>query len=62
MRCLQPTVLLALALLFPDERSGRAQDNVKGGSEPTVGSIDPAKLTYDYLVDGPAKLGRQARL
>ncbi|HEX3730363.1 MAG TPA: hypothetical protein VHV47_11205, partial [Opitutaceae bacterium] len=30
----------------------RAQDNVRGGSEPIVASIDPAKLTYDYLVDG----------
>jgi pectin methylesterase-like acyl-CoA thioesterase len=29
-----------------------AQDNVRGGSEPIVTSIDPTTLTYDYLVDG----------
>ena len=29
-----------------------AQDNVRGGSEPIVNSINPSKLTYDYLVDG----------
>ncbi|HKW28570.1 MAG TPA: pectinesterase family protein [Verrucomicrobiae bacterium] len=29
-----------------------AQDSVKGGTEPIVNSIDPARLTYDYLVDG----------
>jgi hypothetical protein len=44
-------------LLFPIVLSlcagfAQAQDNVRGGSEPIVSSIDPAKLTYDYLVDG----------
>lgn len=29
-----------------------AQDNVRGGTEPVVRSIDPSKLTYDILVDG----------
>jgi hypothetical protein len=29
----------------------KAQDNV-GGGEPIVSSIDPSKLTYDFLVDG----------
>lgn len=28
------------------------QDNVRGGAEPIVNSIDPSKLTYDILVDG----------
>jgi hypothetical protein len=32
--------------------SGLAQDNVRGGKEPIVSSIDPSKLTYDILVDG----------
>src|SRR5580658_5461441 len=32
--------------------TARAQDNVRGGSEPIVSSIDPSKLSYDYLVDG----------
>jgi len=29
-----------------------AQDNVRGGAEPIVSSIDPSKLAYDILVDG----------
>src|ERR1017187_9306772 len=29
-----------------------AQDTVRGSAEPVVSSINPAKLTYDYLVDG----------
>ena len=32
--------------------SALAQDHVRGSSEPIVNSIDPAKLTYDILVDG----------
>jgi len=32
--------------------SAFAQDHVRGGAEPIVSSIDPAKLTYDILVDG----------
>ncbi len=31
--------------------AAKAQDNVKGSTEPVVSSIDPAKLTYEYLVD-----------
>ena len=30
----------------------KAQDNVRGGIEPIVSSIDPSQLTYDILVDG----------
>jgi len=41
-----------LIILSLSARAARAQDNVRGGSEPVVSSIDPAKLTYDYLVDG----------
>lgn len=52
MKYLKPSVLLALALVCLCGHSARAQDNVRGGSEPIVSSIDPAKLTYDYLVDG----------
>jgi hypothetical protein len=51
-KSLNPTVLFALALLWPCGPSARAQDNVRGGSEPVVRAIAPAKLTYDYLVDG----------
>jgi hypothetical protein len=29
-----------------------AQDNVRGGAEPIIRSIDPSKLAYDILVDG----------
>ena len=39
-------VLLVLPIL------ARAQDNVRGGAEPVVSSIDPGTLSYDYLVDG----------
>ena len=42
-------IIAALALFGA---SVKAQDNVKGGAEPIVASIDPSKLTYDYLVDG----------
>ena len=52
MKCLKPITLLALALVSSARPSARAQDNVRGGSEPIVRSIDPATLTYDYLVDG----------
>lgn len=41
--------LLALLLL---PILAKAQDNVRGSSEPIVASIDPAALRYDYLVDG----------
>ena len=39
-------VLLVLPIL------ARAQDNVRGGAEPIVASIDLETLRYDYLVDG----------
>ncbi len=52
MKYLKPTLLLAFFLVTLCGNSANAQDNVKGGVEPIVTSIDPAKLTYDYLVDG----------
>ena len=42
-------LLLALLILGGP---AKAQDNVRGGKEPIVSSIDPSKLTYDILVDG----------
>ena len=51
MKCLQPNLLLTLTLLSSGI-SASAQDHVRGASEPIVSSINPAKLTYDYLVDG----------
>jgi len=42
-------VLLAVMITYG---SARAQDNVRGGKEPIVNSIDPSQLTYDILVDG----------
>ena len=45
-------LLLALTLLAPCARVARAQDNVQGSAEPIDPSIEPSKLTYDYLVDG----------
>jgi hypothetical protein len=41
--------LLALLVLGS---AAQSQDNVRGGTEPIVSSIDPSKLTYDILVDG----------
>jgi hypothetical protein len=43
---------LALLAAMITCASAIAQDNVRGRSEPIVRSIDPAKLTYDILVDG----------
>jgi hypothetical protein len=51
MKSFKP-LLLSLIILSLCGRPAQAQDNVRGGSEPIVRSIDPAKLTYDYLVDG----------
>ncbi|MGD1276934.1 MAG: pectinesterase family protein [Tepidisphaeraceae bacterium] len=45
-----PLVLGAVLIGFAHPAWG--QDNVRGGSEPIVGSIDPDKLSYDFLVDG----------
>jgi hypothetical protein len=42
-------MLLALLILGSP---AKAQDNVRGSTEPIVRSIDPLKLTYDILVDG----------
>lgn len=44
--------LLSVAVWMVFGYPAHAQDNVRGGAEPIVRSIDPAKLTYDYLVDG----------
>ncbi len=49
---MKPTLLLAFCLVALGGPSANAQDSVKDGAEPLVSSIDPAKLTYDYLVDG----------
>ena len=50
MRYRHPIRWFALLLCaFP---LARAQDNVRGSTEPIVASIDPAKLTCDFLVDG----------
>jgi hypothetical protein len=51
MKRFKPLLLLPIILSLCT-RSAQAQDNVKGGSEPILRAIDPAKLTYDYLVDG----------
>lgn len=45
-------LFLALLAALIAGVSARAQDNVRGGAEPIVSSIDPSKLTYDILVDG----------
>jgi hypothetical protein len=52
MKSLQPILLLIPATFLLGVGSARSQDSVKGGAEPIVSSIDPARLTYDYLVDG----------
>ena len=52
MKNLRPILLFVLTACVLCARSARAQDSVKGGAEPIVSSINPAKLTYDYLVDG----------
>ena len=41
----------ALAAVLIAGAPALAQDNVRGGAEPVVSSIDPSKLTYDILVD-----------
>lgn len=45
-------LLLTLGLFALGDNFATAQDNVMGGAEPIDHSIDPAQLTYDYLVDG----------
>src|SRR5476651_2216971 len=44
--------LMFLAVLSIRGPLARAQDSAPSSGEPIVASIDPAKLTYDYLVDG----------
>jgi len=51
MKSFKPLLLFPIILSLR-AHSAQAQDNVKGGSEPIMRSIAPAKLTYDYLVDG----------
>jgi len=45
-------LLLTLATVLIASGPAPAQDNVRGGAEPIVSSIEPSKLTYDILVDG----------
>ena len=45
-------LLWALIAVIAAFGTALAQDNVRGSTEPIVSSIDPAKLTYDILVDG----------
>src|SRR5690242_4001296 len=45
-------LLLTLATVLIASGPAPAQDNVRGGTEPIVSSIEPSKLTYDILVDG----------
>jgi hypothetical protein len=45
-------LFIALMALLVPGCSVKAQDNVRGGTELIVSSIDPSKLTYDILVDG----------
>lgn len=43
---------LAVLVLAIAGSLAQSQDNVRGGAEPIDTTIDPAGLTYDYLVDG----------
>ncbi len=52
MKTPQAFLILAVTLSLFSSRSIHAQDNVRGSAEPIVAAIDPAKLTYDILVDG----------
>jgi hypothetical protein len=45
-------LFVALMVLLVSGGTSNAQDNVRGGVEPIIRSIDPSKLTYDILVDG----------
>jgi hypothetical protein len=44
--------LLFVLVLLSCRSFAIAQDKISGGGESIVASIDPSKLTYDYLVDG----------
>ena len=52
MKGLKPTLLLGISILAFGGGCAKAQDSVPGGAEPIISSIDPARLSYDYLVDG----------
>ncbi|HEX4342187.1 MAG TPA: pectinesterase family protein [Verrucomicrobiae bacterium] len=52
MKRFTTTLLLGLSFFVLGGVSVSAQDSIKGSAEPVVSSIDPAKLTYEYLVDG----------
>jgi len=45
-------VILPVVVFLIRGTIANAQDNVRGGAEPIVSSIDASTLTYDYLVDG----------
>jgi hypothetical protein len=45
-------IIVALLAVLITGVSALAQDNVRGNNEPIVSSIDPAKLSYDIMVDG----------
>ena len=45
-------IFLVLLTVLTTGVSALAQDNVRGGTEPIVNSIDVSKLTFDILVDG----------
>src|SRR4051812_35947006 len=49
LRLRSTALLVCLVAAFPHVR---AQDSMHGAREPVVAGIDPAKLTYDLLVDG----------
>lgn len=46
------SAMLAVVVLAVAGSMAQAQDNVRGSAEPIDRTIDPARLTYDYLVDG----------
>jgi hypothetical protein len=49
LRHVAARLFLALLALRITGGSALAQDNVRGGSEPIVSSIDPSKLAYDVV-------------
>jgi Pectinesterase len=51
MKMNKPSLLLSVAALLIFGSCAKSQDKA-GGKEPIVITIDPAALTYDYLVDG----------
>ncbi len=51
MKMKTPSLLLSMAALLIFASCAKSQDKA-GDKEPIVTTIDPASLTYDYLVDG----------